>query len=154
MCEAHRKQLVYIRLIPSAWYQRSYNKKLHQMNSRISLNHIRLQALHARYVVHFVVFKKKEKSTQMRLSCSAQAKSLRQTAILYGTKILAYERPFYMKRRSESVVKQCICIMRAKLRVKDAFLALRRLHGSANVQLSQKRRSVNTSLPYKIRSFK
>jgi hypothetical protein len=124
------------------------------MNSRISLNHIKLQAPHARYVVRFVVFKMKEKSTQMRLSCSAQAKSLQQTAISYSTKTLAYERPFYMKRRSESVIKQYICTIRAKLRVRNAFLALRRLHESANVQLSQKRRSVNTSLPHKIKSFK
>ena len=38
----------------------------------------------------------------MLLFYFAQVKSLQQTVILYAMRILAYERLFYMKRRSES----------------------------------------------------
>ena len=47
--------------------QRSYDNKLRQRNKNLSLNHIRLQVLHARYVVRFNVFKMKEKFIRMRL---------------------------------------------------------------------------------------
>jgi hypothetical protein len=65
----------------------------------------------------------KGKFTRMQLFYSAQAKSLQQTIISYNMKILAYERLSYMKRRSVNVEKQYIYIIRAKLRVKDVFLA-------------------------------
>jgi hypothetical protein len=94
------------------------------------------------------------KFTQMRLSYSTQAKSLRQTAILYVMRILAYERLFYTKRRSANAEKQYIYMMRVKLKAKDDSIVLLRLGELVSVSLLQKTHSVNTSWLYKIKSFK
>src|ERR1700750_1429856 len=96
------------------------------MNSNLSLNLIRLQVLHAHYVVHFAVFKMKEKFTQMLRSYSAQVRSLQQILISYDMKILDYARQCYMKRRDGNVEKRCIYTKRVKMKVKGAFSALQR----------------------------
>src|ERR1700754_2681008 len=124
------------------------------MTSNLSLNPTRLQVLHAHYVVHSAVFKMKEKFTQMLLSYSAQARSLRQTLISYDMKMLGYARQCCMKRRDGSVEKRCIYTKRVKMKVKGAFSALQRWRELESASPPQKRRSVNTRLPHKIKSFK
>jgi hypothetical protein len=124
------------------------------MNSNLSLNYIKLQILHDHYVARFIVFKMKKKFTQMLLYYSGQVKSLQQTVISYDMKILTYERLFFIKKRGENVEKHCIYITKIKLRVKRASLALRRSHKRINASPPQKKRSVNTSLLYKIKSFR
>jgi hypothetical protein len=74
--------------------------------------------------------------------------------ISYDMKILAYERLFFMKKRGENVKKQCIYIMKMKLRIKRASLVLKRSHERVSAPPSQKKRSVNISLLYKMKSFK
>jgi hypothetical protein len=56
-----------------------------------------------------------------------QAKSLRRTLISLSMKLLTYERPSFTKRRSENAEKQCISMMRVKLKAKVDFLVLPRL---------------------------
>jgi hypothetical protein len=90
----------------------------------------------------------------MLLFYFAQVRSLQQTVILYAMRILAYERLFYMKRRSENAEKQCIYMMRAKLKAKDDSIVLLRLGELVSVSLLQRTHSVNTSWLYKIKSFK
>jgi hypothetical protein len=69
-------------------------------------------------------------------------------------RILAYERLFYIKRRSENAEKQYIYIIRVKLKAKDDSLVLLRLHELVSVLLLQKTHSVNTSLLCKTKSFR
>jgi hypothetical protein len=124
------------------------------MNSNLNLNYIKLQILHDHYVARFVIFKMKEKFTQMLLYYFGQMKSLQQTVISYDMKILTYERLFFMKKRDENVKKHCIYMTKMKLRIRRASLVLRRSHERVSASPPQKKHSVNTSLLYKIKSFR
>ena len=96
----------------------------------------------------------REKYTRIRLYCFTQARSLRQTVISYDTKWLAYEMLLYMKRSDENVEKQCIYMMKAKIKVRDVFSVLPRSYEYVSVWLPQRMRSNNISLPYATKSFR
>jgi hypothetical protein len=59
-----------------------------------------------------------------------------------------------MKKKGENVKKHCIYITKMKLRVKRASLTLKRSHERVSASPPQKKRSVNISLLYKIKSFR
>ena len=80
----------------------------------------------------------REKFIQMRLYCFTQVRNLRQTVISYDMKLLAYGMLSYMKRSDGNAEKQCIYMMKAKLKVKDVFSVLLRSSECVSVWLPQK----------------
>jgi hypothetical protein len=51
----------------------------------------------------------------------------------YATKIKAFEKPFFTKRRDENVEKPLIYMKKVKIKRKRYFLVLLRSHGFTNV---------------------